>query len=688
MDAPAAVAARSEFRDGLATGLYWNIGGLAPGQSRTIVTYYGNGSATEDLSNADYTPATEAVESIGYNTNAVNDPNFLASPREDITKSSLFYTPSTFTVYGSLYNRSVNSLQQSVTLSNVSMSLNLPTGLAFGNVGTAQNPVADVSSKFVGNIAADKDGIQQWALRATGENYGALNYQLIVSVPNIGTQTLNRVINVPAAPLRNVSNAGYQMISFPFEFNPTLSNNGDPYTVVNGISRPVDDAVDFYQYRSDLNPPRYVRVTRLETGIGYYYRPSLNRTVVGKGLIPIANQANVTGQETAFQTNLYRGWSMIGNPYVYSVPLNNIQFFLPTNLQNPISFQEAVTAQLVKGGVFFRNQTLTGYDFIADFNAPFVPWEGYFIYCNTELVMKVGNPTSVNTFVTGPRPASDPLKGDVTAGATRHAQSGAISTRRALVANPTLDNWKLQLVARRQDGREDNATFIGVAENAKDGDDIRDLPKPGAPPSDYLYMGITRAEAGTSFAQEMKAPGSTKTWDFEFTSDKDGPVTVMWPNMGTLPRRLRLKLRDTQTGRSIDLRAASSVTVDAKSGVPHKFQVVSSRAESQPLVINNLRAVRAPGGGTRSAGGAAYSFAFSVNQEAQTTVRILTSSGQPIATPFSGRATTTGETRLNWNGLAQNGKPLPVGQYQVEVVATTAEGERPAKQNIHFMMLR
>jgi hypothetical protein len=93
-------------------------------------------------------------------------------------------------------------------------------------VTNATTGARDVSSKVYGNVRGDSEtgsaagGPLTWVVEPTGEEYGALTYQLTVSAPPVGSRTITRTIHVPAAPIKTLTSNDFNLISFPFEFDP------------------------------------------------------------------------------------------------------------------------------------------------------------------------------------------------------------------------------------------------------------------------------------------------------------------------------------------------------------------------------------------------------------------------------------------------------------------------------------
>jgi hypothetical protein len=323
---------------------------------------------------------TEARESLQYNSAAAlsRGPNSSNPGAADITP---FYTPSIFTIKGSIYNQTLPVAGEGVTLNNVTMSLTLPRGLRLA-VADPNTGARDVSSKSYGDVRPDSENTPlQWVVEPTGEEYGSLNYQLTVSAPPAGSRTISRTINIPAAPIRTLTSNAFNLISFPFEFDPILSNNSDAGTILNGIVDPDDTLLNIFEYDKSVDDYRLAR--KLRPGVAYFYRPQPvnpngTRTIYLTGARPLANQAPTTNTTaTTLQLTLNRGWNLIGNPYIYDIPLAFLRF-VPLD-SNPslrsFSYNEAVNSAFLRGAVFFYNAANADnpYDFLASASDPTAP---------------------------------------------------------------------------------------------------------------------------------------------------------------------------------------------------------------------------------------------------------------------------------------------------------------------------
>ncbi|MBC7808276.1 MAG: hypothetical protein H7145_19255, partial [Akkermansiaceae bacterium] len=682
------------IEDGIAVGVYFGPITVAPGAtSAPVITYYGNGNSTDRLE-ADFAIGTEAEESFQYNGNAPNTltPTQISNPSLEDTARQ-FLTPQRLDIYGSVYNRQLSEAQFDIVLPDVRMSLTLPDALRFATNPTTGQP--DTSTKPVGNIPGDTDRVAQWVVEPTGTQFGTFPYVMTATVGGISplSRTVSRAVTVPATPLFNVSADYFQMIGFPFDFDPTLTNNSDTSSIFNGLSRPTDTnpgSLNVFRWIPDPDSVdgagRYEATTNIQRGEGYFYRPAISRLLFLNGARPDtqATPAEPGARVQYFQKVLERGWNMISNPWVYGVPVSFISLAEINNNDPNVDldltyFPDAVDSGLVRGGIFFYNPEKRDYDFFQDFSQELRPYQAYWVFVNERKILRIAIPSQKQTAVI---PAPDGTI-PVTSNTTRKQVPGAIASGRAFPLTQTRDNWKMQLVAKRvgpnaSDTANDGMTLLGVSPNAKDGDDTRDLPKPPAVMTDFVSVRIMHDVNGKSrrFAQDLKAPGGKKEWEIEVESDRDGPVSLSWPNLARLPKSVNLTLTNKQDGRKTSLRGSSSVVVNISANVKSRFVITADKGTSRPLVITNVRFRDEGGSGRGPNGGANYSLSFKTTADAQIEARIMTLTGKTVNSLASGRAVVAnGETRLRWNGRSQEGNQLPAGPYMVELTARGENGE-------------
>jgi hypothetical protein len=721
--------ASSQFVRGLAASAYFGPVAVAPGQTFTAMATYGNGTPTEASNQSTVVGGestvigTEAIESLQYNENAAN--TLPTSGNSGLTApqiSAAFMEPSPFKVYADLYNTTVAQGTSSVPIENLNMTLSfLQPGLQLGvqdDGVTAETPTKSVSA-----VSADTDGVVNWNVVPDGTNFGPLTYNVhyVSSSPINVTYDLTRVVNVPVTPVHTVSSTTFQMIGFPFQFDPTLSNNSDPATIINGSplsQQPPDSNPAFFQWVIDPSIPApyngsWQKATALTPGIGYFYKSNTSgtgtsgtRTLFLLGADPVAysssplqdfdpvNQQIIpTGDIPKIISAgepLQAGWNMISIPLVYPMPLSTLEFAAPQVSLSKLPYSDAVTADYISDAVYIYDTNTQAYDSIYTPTTLLQPYSAYWIYANEPLQMSFTVPTQRQSAVLPSNTGTIPTKAVVV---------GALASGRAFPAHPTMSNWKLQLVTHR--GSEaDPATLFGEVAGASDAATSRTtLPKP--PPMSFqpfVYAGLlnTANDGGASlsvaashaaaatgrtagdFAQLMRpADGSSKSWDFEVKTNSDGPVTLTWPNLRTLPRTLDLKLVDAQTGEITSLRNTSSVTVNVKAATASRFRIVADTAPSLPLSMSALHVVKVAGGSRAAVAGtgSAYTFGFSLTQNASVTARVSTVTGRVVRTVTSGQPMTSGNNNLLWNGLSDAGTQLPVGAYLVQMTAVSADGQ-------------
>jgi len=259
---------------------------------------------------------------------------------------------------------------------------------------------------------------------------------------------------------------------------------------------------------------------------------------------------------------------------------------------------------------------------------------------------------------------------------------GAIASGRAFAKNPTADNWALHLKATRGANQADSATIIGVT-NANDPEATREILKPPAPVKDYVYVGVTKPNVTGRFAKDLQTGAGAKTWNLEVVSDQDGPVSLTWPNIGTMPRRVNLSLKDETSGRTVSLRSTSSFQVNVRKGQPTRLVITAKPQASQPLMITNLQATGGRAQATDTRG-----FTFNVNREATVTMTVETITGKQVGTVVTSRAVSAGQNRFTWAGRAESGAILPPGNYMVKITARAGDDEAPVTVRVPFATLQ
>jgi hypothetical protein len=168
------------------------------------------------------------------------------------------------------------------------------------------------------------------------------------------------------------------------------------------------------------------------------------------------------------------------------------------------------------------------------------------------------------------------------------------------------------------------------------------------------------------------ASAARQEWTAAVTTDRENaPVTLSWEGLGAIPRRSRLTLTDVATGKTLSLRDRSSFTYrSGAAGATRLFKItLEPAATAGRLALANLHVASG-----RALQGVAVR--FTVNQDADVRGVIRTLGGKVIATlAGASRAAPASEATLRWDGRAQNGGPVPVGPYLVEITARAADGQ-------------
>jgi uncharacterized repeat protein (TIGR01451 family) len=151
------------FTHDAAYALYWDPTDLAPGASRTYVTYYGLGQFDANL-----------APPLGLG---------LSGPAS-LALAGGGYSPNPFTITATVLNNGT------ATATDVQLSLNLPSGLSLAG-GTAVQSLGDVPVGVERQVS--------WSILAQPQTAGTvLTYSVTASATNADDKTISRQIAVPA----------------------------------------------------------------------------------------------------------------------------------------------------------------------------------------------------------------------------------------------------------------------------------------------------------------------------------------------------------------------------------------------------------------------------------------------------------------------------------------------------------
>lgn len=358
------------------------------------------------------------------------------------------------------------------------------------------------------------------------------------------------------------------------------------------------------------------------------------------------------------------GWNMIGDPFPFQVSFANLLIETPTGTRLKIG--DAVTQRLILPFIYrFIDRQYTVDQLPGGILAP---WEGEWIY-----VVPQGSSTADNlnpkytlTLIVPPTGSTAGQGGQGNGRSTSHASHVTAQNR---VSGP--GSWSLQLAAQSGDLRDSN-NFIGVSATAKDTDDQTKAPKPPML-SPYVSLGLRRSSG--LYAQDLRALSGSKSWNVVVTTDRPaGAITISWPNIGAVPRNVRLTLTDPTTGQNLDMRQRRSYQFvpDGKSASrTFTVQAVPGNGEGRALITGLFVN---PGRG-RGVASSLYEIRYQISREASVDVAVIGPNGRRVSNVAVSRAAGAGPDKVYWNGQDLRGRPLPSGLYQVQVRAVTADGQ-------------
>lgn len=248
---------------------------------------------------------------------------------------------------------------------------------------------------------------------------------------------------------------------------------------------------------------------------------------------------------------------------------------------------------------------------------------------------------------------------------------------------PTADNWAVELVVHAP-GACDRSNFVGMTTRfGRNGLQLPAPPDLGA--ERFVDLRLAPANQGglRSLAVSLCGAGQTRAvWNLDVTTNLSGePVTLSWPDLGSVPRTWSLRLIDPVAGRTLSMRTARSYTFSAdKSPVSRRslrLEVVpawESRLQLSALTVNGA----ARGGNTLQA-----SFVLSRDAALRWTLRSAAGRGVAVGGETTARA---GINSLPLVLGRSNRRLLPAGVYVLELIAT--DDEHHTVRAIHPVILR
>ncbi len=346
-------------------------------------------------------------------------------------------------------------------------------------------------------------------------------------------------------------------------------------------------------------------------------------------------------------------WNMVGDPFNFDVPFNACFVDTP---EGRLSIAVAVDKGYILP-VIYTFGGLTGYEFRVLPDGLLRVWQGHWIgvVSRTDIALVV-----------------PPLKS---------SRAAALPSRAAVSGTV----WSLRLRASSGNLR-DTFNFIGTASKASDGYDLSKILKPPAV-SPYVALGIRHDDWGTRsglFAQDIRSQGGVKNWNVVVDTDQaDSNVTLTWDSTHSLPRDLKLTIKDESNGQVADMRTRSSMTFSSGTAPgPRRFTITASPKFGNGVRISNV-VVTQPAGGRASG---TSNIGFTLSGDATYEVKVMSMTGK-VVSPIASRAAGPGDVRVVWNGKDSANRAVPAGTYIVQIRAIGSDGDT-VRVITPFSMLR
>ncbi len=238
--------------------------------------------------------------------------------------------------------------------------------------------------------------------------------------------------------------------------------------------------------------------------------------------------SGVTVATTApYEIALPQGWSLLGNPFNFNVPLDSLR---------------------VSAGTFEL------WRFTGDWEintAGLEPWQGYAIWMSQAATF------SIRAGVAG-----------LNTGASFYE-----------VANNTAENWLIQITA--EDGRSTSRfNFVGQHEAASDAHDAWDLHEPVALETG-VALNMRAAQSDEALKADIRGPSAQgHVWNFTCrVAEGEEVLRLSFAGVASVPTAFEVLLIDNATARAYDLRTQSQFEFAVSEGREKQFTLLAGTSE-------------------------------------------------------------------------------------------------------------
>lgn len=528
-------------------------------------------------------------------------------------------------------NRGFSSIDKELPLQDVRVELLLPTGLTA--VGGSVRTIPRIDARRMVPI--------DFQVSVDNFTAGDVTYQVRVTPTPGPVKTITgqiKIVSQPRLQLRQNAN----LVTSPWTFQtPT-------WETILGLA---PDA-DFRAFNYEPTQRRYVISTGPDRGKGTWIIMNQEQAITlgGSPTAPNDGAPQPDGSGGAPLITLKPGWNLVGNPYQTSIQLGQIVGSAASNSNGAFTFSELVQQGIISGSLAYWDQDTATYKFIQKATDSMEPQRGYWIYVYSSQNVVIRYPAVFTPFA---RATNEP--------------SWTQSDKQ----------WRLQLAARTNSSADD-FNYIGIANSATVAKKTVIEEPPIAPIDGAVSMAVEKDVNGqaTRLAQSLSDKAGRQEFKVSVFAKDAGPVTVTWPNLSTIPKNVRVRLVDTATGETRDLRKVSGYRFDAASASTREFKIQVETGTVSRAVIGNVVVTR----NSRGTGGdTSIRLTYSLATDATTTVRILKANGTEVMTVSRGRADKAGQNEVVWNLMDQANRAQPPGTYRAEIVAEGQDGERVRK---------
>jgi hypothetical protein len=450
----------------------------------------------------------------------------------------------------------------------------------------------------------------------------------LTRVPSTGYQCVQVSVGAPGlASTVSLPPSHYRLVSVP-----VIANDATPGTIlVNGFGPYSNTVWRFFELRSDQKYYEYPNTSALDPGRGFWL-------IAKNGGGFSTGTATSTPTSRAFAIPLNPGWTFIGDPFFFSVPLARLS--------------------LKSGAAPDIRAWNDKWDTLGTTLDPFY---GY---------AAANRNTTVDTLFVDPAITPAPL------------QKRAAQTQRLDIV------WRIHVQAECQNARDNND--IAIASNADAGLDGFDKPAPPPVVGDFVSVYLPHPEWGAVFSKYCTdvrpIPKDGEVWDMEVLSNIKDRMTLTFQGVGSVPDQFEVWLldRNLQTGTNLRLSDHYQYT-NLGDGAAHTITLVTG---TEAFVNDKLKTAGLVPGSFELFQNFPNPFnpstviRYGIPAAAHVTLRVYNVLGQEVAT-LADEVQDKGFRVVEFNG-----RQLASGVYYYRLEARPVDGSQTFTQTRKLILLK